>query len=189
MQAQTEFPRELFFSELSGDLRKFIAHRIHNRADAEDVLQEALLKIHRSIGCFLSNRSLYAWVYTVTRNTIIDYYRKQSTTVSLDDAAILPGDLIREEFSRDVISEIAPCLRPMLDYLPEKYREAVRLADLEGWTQAEVAKHLGLSLSGAKSRVQRGREQLKALLIECCRFEFDGRGRIIEYQCRKTYNC
>lgn len=77
----------------------------------------------------------------------------------------------------------------MLNYLPEKYRKAVRLADLEGMTQAQLADHLGLSLSGAKSRVQRGREQLKALLTECCKFEFDCRGQIIDYECEKTYRC
>jgi RNA polymerase sigma-70 factor, ECF subfamily len=88
-----------------------------------------------------------------------------------------------------VLGEISPCLRPMLNYLPEKYREAVRFADLEGMTQIELANRLGLSLSGAKSRVQRGREQLKALLMECCQFEFDCRGKVIDYECKKTYRC
>jgi RNA polymerase sigma-70 factor (ECF subfamily) len=189
MQAQRDFSRELLFSELAIDLKKFIARRVQNCADAEDVLQDTLLKIHRSIGCLAPNSNLYAWVYKVTRNTIVDHFRKQRPDTSLNTSSNIPLDCAREELSRDVLGEISPCLRPMLNYLPEKYREAVRLADLEGMTQLELAGRLGLSLSGAKSRVQRGREQLKALLMECCRFEFDCRGKIVDYECKKTYRC
>jgi RNA polymerase sigma-70 factor (ECF subfamily) len=188
MQAQTDFSRELIFNELAIDLKKFIARRVQNFADAEDVLQDTLLKIHRSIGCLAPNSNLYAWVYKVTRNTIVDHYRKQHD-VSRNTSSKVPPDIAQEELSRDVLGEIAPCLRPMLDYLPEKYREAVRLSDLEGMTQVELASRMGLSLSGAKSRVQRGREQLKALLTECCKFEFDCRGTIVDYECKKTYRC
>jgi RNA polymerase sigma-70 factor (ECF subfamily) len=188
MKSQTEFSRELIFNELAIDLKKFIGRRVPNWADAEEVLQETLLKIHRSIGCLAPDSNLYAWVYRVTRNTIVDYHRKQ-TKINATNSSPVPEDLAQEEPTRDVLSEIAPCLRPMLNYLPEKYREAVRLADLDGITQAELANRLGLSLPGAKSRVQRGREQLKALLTECCKFEYDCRGKVVDYQCKKTYKC
>ncbi len=189
MQAQADVSRELLFSELAIDLKKFIARRVPNSADVEDVLQETLVKIHRSISCLSPNSNLYAWVYKVTRNAIVDHYRKQQSNSNFDAIDNISENFAQKTVSRDVLSEIAPCLRPMLDALPEKYGEAVRLSDLEGITQAELAKRLGLSLSGAKSRVQRGREQLKALLTECCRFEFDCRGRIIDYKCNKTYPC
>jgi RNA polymerase sigma-70 factor, ECF subfamily len=189
MQARTEISRELMWSELHIDLKKFIARRVRNGSDVEDVLQETLFKIHRSIDRLAANSNLYAWVYQVTRNAIVDYYRRQQPNLSLDTSAEVPDDFAQQALSRDALGEIAACLRPMLDALPEKYREALVLTDLEGKTQFELAELTGLSLSGAKSRVQRARTQLKELLMECCHFEFDCRGRVVDYQCKKTYQC
>jgi RNA polymerase sigma-70 factor (ECF subfamily) len=189
MQARLEVSRDLIFDRLTVDLKKFIARRVNNCADAEDVLQEALFKIHRSIDRLAPDSNLYAWVYRVTRNAIVDYYRRQPPTLSLETSSAVPYDFARESLSKDALGEIAACLRPMLDCLPEKYRDALVLTDLEGMTQAELAARLGLSLSGAKSRVQRAREQLKALLMECCELEFDCRGRVVDYECKKAYRC
>ena len=189
MQAQAELPKELLWQELAKDLKQFIARRIRNLADVEDVLQEALYKIQRSIGCLSNDKNLYAWMYRITRNTIVDFDRKQEPTVSLDTADGLPDDFIQSEPTRDALGEIAVCLTPMLNHLPEPYREALVLTDIEGMTQAELAKHLGISLSGAKSRVQRAREQLKALIYECCQFEYDHLGNVVDYECKKPYRC
>ncbi len=189
MQAQTEISRDLMWNELNIDLKKFIARRVANGSDVEDLLQETLFKIHRSVDRLAVGSNIYAWVYKVTRNTIVDYYRKQQLNVSLDTSTDIPEDFAQEILSRDALGEIAACLRPMMEYLPEKYREALVLTDLEGMTQAELAQRLGLSLSGAKSRVQRAREQLKALLMECCYFKFDCLGRVVDYECKKTYQC
>jgi RNA polymerase sigma-70 factor, ECF subfamily len=189
MQAQTEISKELMWNELNIDLKKFIARRVHNRSDVEDVLQETLFKIHRSIDRLAADSNVYAWVYRVTRNAIVDYHRKQQPNISLDTSVEAPDDFAQEVVSRDALGEIAACLRPMLDYLPAKSREALVLTDLEGLSQAELAKRLGLSLSGAKSRVQRARGQLKELLMECCHFEFDCAGRVVDYACKKTYQC
>ena len=189
MPAQREFASEILFEELSTDLQKFIARRIPNRADAEDVLQETLYKIHRSIACLAPQSNLYAWVYRVTRNAIIDHYRKQQPNISLDAASNLSDEIAETMPSRDALQEIAACLRPMLNCLPEKYREALVLTDLEGMTQAELAEHLQISLSGAKSRVQRARTLLKEALLKCCDLEFDHQGRVVDYQCRNPYRC
>ena len=70
----------------------------------------------------------------------------------------------------------------MVESLPADYREALILTEYEGLTQRALAERLGLSFSGAKSRVQRAREKLKAMLLDCCHFEFDRFGKIIDYQ-------
>jgi RNA polymerase sigma-70 factor (ECF subfamily) len=189
MQTQARISHEVIWNELTVDLKKFIVRRIPNNADAEDVLQNALVKIHRNVERLTPNSNLYAWVYQVTRNSIVDYYRQHQPAISLDSASDLPEDFAEDVPLRNVIGEIADCLQPMLSRLPQKYREALVLADLEGIAQAEIARRLGLSLSGAKSRVQRAREQLKTLLMECCHFEFDCRGRVSDYQCKKPYKC
>jgi RNA polymerase sigma-70 factor (ECF subfamily) len=66
----------------------------------------------------------------------------------------------------------------MIHSLPGPYREAILLTELEGLSQVELARRLNISVSGAKSRVQRGRQQLKEMLLDCCEFETDRRGRV-----------
>ncbi len=102
MQAEIEISREMLFEELSVDLKKFIARRIANRADVEDVLQETLYKIHRSMACLAPNSNLYAWVYRVTRNAIVDHYRKQPSAVSLDTANGLPDATSLQPFRQEM---------------------------------------------------------------------------------------
>jgi RNA polymerase sigma-70 factor, ECF subfamily len=80
--------------------------------------------------------------------------------------------------------ELAGCLRPMISRLSGEYRQAVVLVDLEGLTQQAAAVQLGLSLSGMKSRVQRGRRQLKGMLEACCKIELDRRRGVLDYDLR-----
>ena len=86
--------------------------------------------------------------------------------------------------SRQVLIELATCLGPMVDQLPEDYRQAIRLTDLGELTQAEMATALGLSASGARSRVQRARARLRVMLQECCHFQLDRSGRVLDYHPR-----
>jgi RNA polymerase sigma-70 factor (ECF subfamily) len=80
-------------------------------------------------------------------------------------------------------------LPELIDDLPATYRDAVRLHEIEGLSQQAVADRLGLSLSGAKSRVQRGRERLRAELERCCSFELDRRGNVLDYERRAAGAC
>jgi RNA polymerase sigma-70 factor (ECF subfamily) len=84
---------------------------------------------------------------------------------------------------------LAQCIQPFLARLPTDYADALRWVDLEGMTQAEAAQRAGISVSGMKSRVQRGRAKLQELLEVCCRFELDCRGRVIGYEARKRCDC
>src|SRR5262252_2378026 len=110
---------------------------------------------------------------------------------TLDDAEVL--DLPEELPDDDIVSELLPCIRAMVLSLPAQDRQALILTEYQGLTQKELAQRLGLSLSGAKSRVQRAREKLKQQLLACCHFELDRRGHIIDYQprcvCCSTGDC
>ena len=179
---------------ITRELKRFIARRIHNEADVEDVLQETLRKIHSHLHRAPQDDNLSRWLYRIARNCIIDYYRvyhrKHLPNVPLESAGQLAGELNKGSADTDQTrAEIGGWLRPMIDQLPQKYAEALVLADLEGMPQAELAHRLGLSLSGAKSRVQRARVQLKASLLACCRFEFDSLGRVINYERKRSKCC
>ena len=84
----------------------------------------------------------------------------------------------------DARRELAACVAPLVHALPPSYRDAIVLAELEGRSQQETAETLGITLSGAKSRVQRDRRMLAERLLACCRIERDTRGGIMEYESR-----
>jgi len=162
-------------------LLRFIRKRVANEHDAEDVLQDVFLKIHQRIDQLQDAEKLPAWVFQIARRSVIDYYRARSST---PEQADLPDELAEHREPEPTSADVADCLAPMIERLPEPYRQAVVMTELEGRTQRELAESLGLSVSGAKSRVQRGREHLKTMLLDCCHFAFDQRGRVIDYEPR-----
>ena len=177
-------PVENVWAEFSDTLKRFILQRVGNEQAAEDILQDVFMKIHAGIAGLSDERRLQGWVYQITRNAIVDFYRKPQPAQDLpEDLVAINGD----DDDSDVERKLALSLRGMVEQLPEEYRQAMILTAFEGLTQKEVADRLGLSLSGAKSRVQRGREKLRDLLLDCCHLEFDRRGRVIDYHPR--VNC
>ena len=172
------------WSEFTAQLRRFIASRVKNGADVEDILQEVFIKIHRGLDRLEDPARLHAWVYQITRNAIIDHYRQGEQKVEIPSE--LPDVIAEEGASEDAEAEVATWLRSMAEDLPEKYREALLLTDIEGLTQKELAERLDISLSGAKSRVQRAREKLKDVLLECCHLEVDRRGRVVDWESRQS---
>lgn len=164
-------------------LYRFIRRRVADEAAAEDLLQDVFLKIHQHGHSLKDTRRLESWMYQITRNLIIDYYRShRHVLTSLDTTEAL--DLPEELPDDDLVSELLPCIRAMVLMLPEQDRQALILTEYQGLTQKELGERLGLSLSGAKSRVQRAREKLKQELLACCHFELDRRGHILDYQPR-----
>jgi RNA polymerase sigma-70 factor (ECF subfamily) len=175
---------ETVWLDVSGRLRRFIAARVRNRDDAEDVLQDVFLKIHDQLPRLEDSARLHAWVYQITRNAIVDYYRRRGRAPEHTDT--FPDDLAAADPAPDVTDEVAAWLVPMIDALPPAYRDALRLSEVQGLTQQETATRLGISLSGAKSRVQRGRDKLREVLLACCHVELDGTGRVVEWRSRRS---
>ncbi len=158
-------------------LKHFILKYIHDEVVAEDILQDVFLKIHMHIMTLKDERKLQSWLYQITRHTIYDYYRTQKNMIALPDAFDLPEEPTQE----DVEQTLLPCLKDMVERLPEPYREALILTEYVGLSQKQLAERQNLSLPGAKSRVQRARVKLKQMLLECCHFILDRRGNVIEY--------
>ena len=189
METTTEQAWEAFHVPLY----QFIRRRVADETTAEDLLQEVFLKIHQQGGSLRDARRLESWIYQITRNIIIDSYRsRHHRLMPLDDAEVL--DLSEELPDDDVVSELLPCVRAMVLSLPDQDRQALILTEYQGLTQKELGERLGLSFSGAKSRVQRAREKLKQELLACCHFELDRRGHILDYQprcgcCEQSIHC
>jgi len=168
---------EDIWKEFSGKLRQFIRNKVSDQFYADEILQEVFIKIHSNIDSLKDTDKISGWVFQIARNSIIDYYRKQVRhTSEFNEHTILEENTdenFNKEFERDIIY--------MMKDVPEIYREALVLTEYEGLTQKELSLRLGISLSGAKSRVQRGRMHLKDLLMQCCHIDFDKYGNIIDY--------
>jgi len=170
---------EAVWRDFADRLRSFIARRVPPDA-VDDVLSDVFVKVHGRIDTVENEARLAPWLYQVTRNTLTDHYRRRRPTgAELDDI----GQMEAED-DYDAAEAIAASLHELVDNLPNKYREALTMTEFDGLTQAEMAERLGLSVSGAKSRVQRARGMLRDELLACCHFEFDRRGHVIDYEPR-----
>lgn len=167
-------------AELWNDLHirlcRFICSRIPNQEDAEDILQNVFLRIHTGLSDLRDKQKLESWVYQIARNSIIDYYRSRKEPVELEDFPIL------DDYPAENVPEsLAPYIHEVIDSLPDDYRHALIRTEFEGISQKEYAAQNGLSISGAKSRIQRARQKVKDIMLTCCHFEFDVRGLVFEY--------
>jgi RNA polymerase sigma-70 factor (ECF subfamily) len=182
------------WQEVHDRLRAFIARRVVNEAEVEDILQEVFLRMHRKLESLDDPRRVVSWLFQITRHVIVDHYRvparRREVPAGLaadmeKTGAVQAAPVVGQTTdSSQLREELAGCLRPMIERLSSQYREAVTLVELEGLTQNAAAKRLGLSVSGMKSRVQRGRRQLKRMLDDCCLIQLDRRRGISEYQVR-----
>jgi RNA polymerase sigma-70 factor (ECF subfamily) len=182
---------EAAWAEFHLRLRAFVSRRVRQRADAEDIVQEVFLDMHRSLPTLRARDGLGAWLYRTARNAIVDHYRRPARrreVPSGDSRDLEVRDPRRAPVGAEMTDDdfAADCLRPMAQRLPEDYRRALELVDLEGVTHAAAAGLEHISLSGMKSRVQRARRQLKATLLECCRVGLDARGGVLSCERKVT---
>lgn len=164
-------------------LHAFIARRVESPDVADDLTQEVLLRLLAHDDGRVADPT--AWLYRVARNVIIDHYRTRGGWRRLDDGDLAPAVPAEDPFADDPQAahrELAGCLGSLVDQLAEPYRSAVTAVDLHGQTHIAVAHAVGLSVSGVKSRVQRGRRQVRHLLTECCRVHTGPTGRISGYE-------
>lgn len=172
-----------FWSEHRSRLRGYIAKRVRETHAVDDILQEVFMKASGNLQSLKSRGSIAAWLYRIAANAIADHYR------SLRPWDELSNDIPAPESERDYVAELAVCLQPLISDMPETYRTALMLSEIAGLPQREVANRLNISLSGAKSRVQRGREKLRRRLLDCCDIEI-GRDGISGYEPRdKNRKC
>jgi len=175
-------------------LRRFIESRVPD-ADAEDVLQDTLVRLHEAADSLRDTDRAEAWVFSIARRSIADFYRDRERGPDEEPVGRAPAEATDEppptenlsgyDGEHDVHEEVLSWLRPMAEKLPEMYSHPLIMADFEGHTQQEVADDIGLSLSGAKSRVQRARVKLREQLQECCEVEFGPEGRAVAFRRRE----
>ena len=165
---------EAVYDRFGAELQAFLRRRVRDAATADDLLQSIWLKVHERLPELRDAERVAPWLFQVARNALVDHQRRIRPTEAL------PAEVAPVTEAAADGPDLGPAVLRFLDVLPPEDREALRLTEFEGLTQRELAERLGLSLSGAKSRVQRARARLREQLEHCCRFEFDRRGNIIE---------
>jgi RNA polymerase sigma-70 factor (ECF subfamily) len=177
-------PTEQMWREILPQLRRFVRRRIANPDRADDLVAEILLRIHQNIASLDDRELLPNWVFRIARNVVIDEYRRAGRSRELPTAT-LPDQPIEPFTDQDepvAVRELSACMRPMLKGLSADQRDALEMVDLAGMTQADAARQAGVSLSGMKSRVQRGRRRLAEILGQCCALTLDSRGLPMDYR-------
>lgn len=173
--------RPALWQDAAQRLRPFLARRV-SAADVDDVLQDVLLRIQRGLATLRDEERFAAWLFQVARNAVADHQRARARhgAGEMDSAEELAAPDVREADDRDTSRALATCISVFVARLPSPYREAITLVELEGLTAREAAEMSGISASGMKSRVQRGRAQLRQLLEECCEIALDARGKVTD---------
>jgi len=183
-------PTEQMWRELVARLRVFVRRRIADPDRADDLVAEIVLRIHQNVGSLDDRERLPNWVFRIARNAVIDEYRRAGRTREQLTPTFTDRPIVESaEDDREVLTELASCLRPLLGGLCLPQRRAVEMIDLDGVSQADAAQREGISLSGMKSRVQRGRRRLAELLGQCCALTLDVRGVPMDYVAPPRCGC
>ena len=178
------------YEDFAPPLRAFLARRVPAGVEADDLLQDVFLRVVRHLSALRGTERPEAWLFQIARNALRDTLRARQRRDGRTDA--LETDLPAGSETgpdRAAEAELAPCLTGMIGRLAEPYRSAIELTSLRGLTQADAARQAGISVSGMKSRVQRGREQLRRMLVRCCEIEVDARGGVADFHLRESGTC
>jgi len=168
--------------QLYHQMKSFILRRVKNQQDAEDIVQDVFIKAQMKSNQLKEAEKFTAWMYTMTRNSIMDYHRARKKTIE-------PEALAQADEYNEFNDCVASCINQLMHTLPSPYREALELTEKENLPQKDLAVRLGISYSGAKSRVQRARQMLKEKMDALYDIKTDGYGNVLVCEDRVPCGC
>lgn len=169
------------YKQFHSELLSYIKSKVRSREDAEDILQNVFVKMSSGIDKLDEDVKIKNWIFTVTRNTIIDYYRVNANKKKLAVNEEL-DDQIAEVEEIDQTKGLDQCMGSMIGLLPDEYRDIIVESEIKGVKQKDLADKYGMAYPSMRSKVQRGRERLKQLFHNCCHIETDKLGNVMEAQ-------
>jgi RNA polymerase sigma-70 factor (ECF subfamily) len=184
---------ERLWRDVHERLTAFVAQRIDDPADVADLVQTVFLRVHQHAAKVSDEEHLLPWLFQVTRNAIADHYRAPARRREVPlDAAEDPVDASGDGSGDEVAASteaLAACIRPLMERLAPIHREALALVEFDGISQVDAAARLGISVSGMKSRVQRGRVDLREALVACCEVSRSATGGVMDFEPRSEGAC
>ncbi|OPB84395.1 sigma-70 family RNA polymerase sigma factor [Elizabethkingia ursingii] len=147
----------------------FTLKKVRNEDYAQDILQNAYVKIHQNLHQLENKSKVRAWVFQILRNEIVDFLKQESLyTEEQNDVHI----------DNEIFVDIC-CFNKFIDELPHTYKKSVQLIYLEGKKQTEAAAILNITLPNIKIRIKRAKEILKERLVNCCKYQVDKNGNLV----------
>jgi RNA polymerase sigma-70 factor, ECF subfamily len=142
-----------------------------------------LLRVFRGTGGLRDGDRFGSWLATMVKNAVADQLRarQRHPLAATDDGRTAEVAAAAPDEADDTArTGLIAALRPFVERLPASYREVITLSELDDVPHAEIARRLSISVSGVKSRVQRGRQQLHSMLNDCCQISLDARGGVVD---------
>lgn len=160
--------------EYRSRLYRFVRSRVRDDHAAEDIVHDVFVKALAKRDTLRDQDAMLPWLFQIAMNAIRDNGRRQRPDRVTDNEELF-DDVAAEPTPQDM-QDLASCLMAMIEHLDEPYRSAVKRSEIDGVQMRIIAEELGISLSGVKSRVQRGRAKLRDLMTSCCQLEVDEHG-------------
>jgi RNA polymerase sigma-70 factor, ECF subfamily len=173
-------PLSLNWDHVQNELKGFVYKRVKDKALTEDIVHDVFLKVQGKIQQLKETDKIVGWIYQITRNTIVDHYRKSSKNIN-------PHDIDWESSPVNFNDCVSNTLQELIPTLPDKYRVPLEMTELQSMSQLEVAEKLNLTYSASKARVQRARHMLKDRLDEVLIVKTDGYGNVV--LCKDRGSC
>lgn len=161
--------------ELTQPIMRYLERYVGDRTVAEDLWQETLMRMHQGLSSFAGRSSIKTWAFSIASRVAADHFRhpaRKTGIVELDEVAEL-SDTDRAICERLVVDEMNECVRQVIDSLPDAYRAALILHDLEGLSAEQISEICDCSVASAKIRIHRARLRLKEALKAQCEFYRD----------------
>lgn len=160
--------------EYRSRLYRFVRSRVRDDHAAEDIVHDVFVKALAKRDTLRDQDAMLPWLFQIAMNAIRDNGRRQRPDRVTDNEEFF--DDVPVEPTPEDMQDLASCLMAMIEHLDEPYRSAVKRSEIDGVQMRIIADELGISLSGVKSRVQRGRAKLRDLMTSCCQLEVDEHG-------------
>ncbi|MDX2086988.1 MAG: sigma-70 family RNA polymerase sigma factor [Kofleriaceae bacterium] len=177
-------PSPELWRDVAARLRPFVVRQVPP-TEVDDVLQDVFIRIQRGLSSLRDEERFTSWLFQVARNSVAEHARARAKHPIAADADVeLPAPPSDDD--RDASRSLSACVSLFVAQLASPYPEAVTLVELEGLTAREAAEMVDVSLSAMKSRVQRGRAQLRDMFDRCCEIALDARGKVTDFSPRRT---
>jgi RNA polymerase sigma-70 factor (ECF subfamily) len=170
--------------DIEARLRPYVARRVPSAAEVDDIVQEILVRVHKGLASLHDDERFGGWVYRIAARTIADAAKSHARDPIARGGDVVDAAGAASDEAADLQLELGECVALFVARLPSPYREAITLTELRGLTQKEAAEMLSTSVSGMKSRVQRGRDKIREMFEECCEISVDCRGRVVDCEAR-----
>lgn len=170
------------WNNLQHELRNVVYRKVKDKALADDIVQDVFIKVQANLSQLKDRSKFSAWIHRIAQHMVMDYFRKSGTVIN-------PAELDWESSQHEFNECVAYCLNVLLEELPDKYRHALKLTELENLSQYELAERLNISYSGARSRVQRARKLLREKIEALYLIKTDSYGNIVVCENRTSCCC